>query len=215
MLQNLLLSVLLVFTSTSIYRQPNTRQNTPQRGVYGTYTPNPTNQSTYRGFGYGSQATYQAPVTFQVDGTYTYQPGLEYDVYNYGGGSAVHGGGPRRVKGYTSDGEEHDDGNSDTYDPWIGRTQHFWDNEDEYTYYWSNDHWYRTKDGVHYEVWTSWAGWHTPVGILYDNRPSSDALQGYRENPTPIGSPLTMVVPAVLYAIIEYRRRRRSKDEFA
>lgn len=212
MLQNLLLGVLLVFTSTSPYRQTNTYQSTPQRGVYGTYTPTQPTQSIYRGFGYGSQRAYQSPITFQVDGTYTYQPGLEYDAYNYGGGSAVHGGGPRRAKGYDGD-EEINTGNGHK-----GNPDDLWN--PDYDYYYNNGYWYRChKTTGKWEIWDSIAGlgilgwgWQN-VGGWHGSVP--DNPRQLTENPTPIGSPLTMAVPAAIYAIIEYRRRRRSEDEFA
>ena len=133
------------------------------------------------------------PSAYQNFNTSTYS-----GTYNpYSNGNANNGGSgrpgqARRVKGYTDDGEEHDDGNSDTYNPWIGRTEHFLDNESEYTYYWYGDHWWRKNSSGSWQIWTSWAGWHSSWGVLYPSHPDDTAQKGYnKDKPTPIGDATT------------------------
>jgi len=201
MLKNLLLSVLLVFTSTSAYRHGQT---------YGsTYQPQ---EVQYRGIGYGSQRSYDQIYSgtyrpfsgaepMRVDGTWT-QPSY--------GRSSRPGGGIRKVRGYDSSGNEVGD-DSPEHGYW-GTT--FW--EDGYEYFWDESEgcWYRIgSDGIYHRWESTLIGWHW--SIFDGHNPTGTLTPGYKEPPVPVGSPLTMAVPAVIYAIIEYHRRRRSKEEFA
>ena len=208
MLQNLLLSVLLVFTSTSIYRQPNTHQNTPQRGVYGTYTHTQPTQSTYRGFGYGSQRAYQSPMTFQVDGTYYSQPNQYYGTtYDYGNGSTGRPGGvgPKRISVHNCEGgtENTPGGNSDSED-WL------------YQYDEATGEWWCSKDGgVTWQKWDSLWGW----GLIgFGWRPGrgdpSDNATHYHSDPnnpwvTPVGDVPIPLFITFLGAYYVYQKRKK------
>lgn len=196
MLKNLLLSVLLVFTSTSAYRQGQT---------YGsTYQPQ---EVQYRGIGYGSQRSYSQPYSgtyrpfsgaepMRVDGTWT-QP-------SYGGSSRPDGG-IRKVRGYTADGDSINTDNDGTR----GNPDDMW--QDGYEYYYYNGHWYRKGSNGVWQEWSSLLNWDL-FGFDWRRRdPGGTPTQYYENNPTPIGSPLTMALPACIYALYEFTRRRKRR----
>lgn len=193
----------------------------PYSNRYGGYNSVPTEQ-TYRRIGYTSQygggfsnpkSTIGYPQNMYINpkstfGKTTYDnyhsnaiyPGNTYDNYhsNYSsGGSGRPGGQPRRVIGYTADGDSINTGSGTQ-----GNPDPMW--EDGYEYYWDGKNWYRWNGKRGWE-WLSITGLYYHWSIFSHDVPPG-ATQLYEQNPVPIGDDL---VPLSLLCLgyVLYRRR--------
>ena len=108
------------------------------------------------------------------------------------------------MKGYDNNGNEIGDDSPET-----GYSWNFWENEEDYYYYWdeTSKTWWRKKKGT-----TNWEKWneHTVHFIIdwwdywdWDSNgktgPTNPYVQGYHENPTPIGD---AIVPLLILLLL-------------
>lgn len=159
--------------------------------MYGTMsTPSYDNYKNING---GSNVGYSSPnigystSKYGMTNTYNMYERQYNNVYSgtYNPGSSSRSGQPRRVKGYTIDGDSiNTDGMGNPSDPSKG----MW--LDGYNYYYEDNYWYRghyDKRGNYiYEKWSSvfdadWLFWNWYSG----RNPGDDAIQYYQNNPKP------------------------------
>lgn len=136
----------------------------------------------------------------------TYNPYSNWDANNEGSGRP---GQPRRVKGYTDDGEEHDDGGS-PYSDWapLFGTSHF--EGQSGVYYWDDEtnSWWR-YDGSKWHKWMSTLDYYH--WSIFEYGGPSNPEQGYnKDKPTPIGDTTTpLLILMFAYLSCQQIKKRR------
>lgn len=173
------------------------------------------NVNTQHGHKYGHTTINYGYQTMQYNNNAIYSG--TYNPATSSGGN----GGPRKVKGYTNDGEYHDDGNPSVFDPWYAKAEYFDENMGNYEYFWYGNHWWRRSSSGNWEIWTSWAGWHSSWGILYDSHPDETAQFGYNTkkppypddpNPTPLNSDLSILLILLIFYAWYIQGKRKSAN---
>lgn len=151
-------------------------------------------EQTYRGIGYSTNyanGQFNSGVYKSSMATLEYQNRTFTGTYNpseteSSSGGSRPGGQPRKVKGYTADGEETGSASSGPETgTGIGRGESFWEDGYEYYYNKKENRWYRKDAAGNVSEWDNILGWHWT--LFYGHTIPDGSTQGYQYPPTPIG----------------------------
>lgn len=185
-----LLTILLILLQINTFGYGN--YNSPYSNNYNSYSSVHVEQTNRRigyttnygnTFGYTTQQTYSG----------TYNPGT-------GSNSSGRPGQPRRVHGYTGDGNYVGDDNGSDSDFWDPKYEYYWDDIDKC--------WYRKPvgDSNDWQKYTNTLGvlfgWHWSYTSWGGRKPPSNPVsQSYEENPVPIGDVILPLLTILLLYI--------------
>ena len=203
-----LLLSLMITNMFSFTFQTEYNYQMPTFGATSSYIPYNNSQSIeYRGIGYTTNySNGQFNSTQYYQGTYT--PSLS--------GFNGRPGQPRRVKGYTADGDsintDNDGAKGNPSDMWKNGYDYYYDKEAKTWYrgHWTTD--WRGRKIYSYETWLDdWSiifGWHWSI---LDYGKSDNAVQYYEQNPVPIGDNYIwfMVCIVSIYSLIKWIKLKR------